>query len=168
MLAGFLYAVDVRAPFVLAAVLFVVAAIALPDRAASRSRSPRRVPAGEPAPGGRPRPSLREALEGLRFVRRQPVLLGAISLDLFAVLFGGALALLPGGGGGAAGRRARWASAGCGRPTGSGAAAVTGVLAFRPLRSRVGPALLLAVALFGAATIVLGPHPHLRAWPSSP
>ena len=34
-------------------------------------------------------------LSGLRFVRSQPVVLGAISLDLFAVLFGGATALLP-------------------------------------------------------------------------
>ena len=38
---------------------------------------------------------MHDALEGLRFIRRTPVLLGAISLDLFAVLFGGAIALLP-------------------------------------------------------------------------
>src|SRR5207244_3051837 len=36
-----------------------------------------------------------QAREGLRFIRRHPILLGAISLDLFAVLFGGAIALLP-------------------------------------------------------------------------
>ena len=41
------------------------------------------------------RGGLHEALEGLRFVRATPVLLGAISLDLFAVLFGGAVTLLP-------------------------------------------------------------------------
>jgi MFS family permease len=40
-------------------------------------------------------PSWRSALEGFRFVRSRPILLGAISLDLFAVLFGGATALLP-------------------------------------------------------------------------
>ena len=40
-------------------------------------------------------PTLHHALEGLRFIRRRPILLGAISLDLFAVLFGGAMALLP-------------------------------------------------------------------------
>ena len=40
-------------------------------------------------------PSWRSALEGFHFVRSQPVLLGAISLDLFAVLLGGAVALLP-------------------------------------------------------------------------
>ena len=38
---------------------------------------------------------MHEAVEGVRFVRSQPILLGAISLDLFAVLFGGAVALLP-------------------------------------------------------------------------
>jgi hypothetical protein len=41
------------------------------------------------------RPSLHSAMEGLRFIKRTPVLLAAISLDLFAVLFGGAVALLP-------------------------------------------------------------------------
>jgi MFS family permease len=48
----------------------------------------------EPPPPDQ-RPSLRSAMEGLRFIRRTPVLLAAISLDLFAVLFGGAVALLP-------------------------------------------------------------------------
>ena len=40
-------------------------------------------------------PDLASVLGGVRLVRRTPVLLGAISLDLFAVLFGGAVALLP-------------------------------------------------------------------------
>ena len=41
------------------------------------------------------RVSVHDALEGIRFVRGHPILLGVISLDLFAVLFGGAVALLP-------------------------------------------------------------------------
>ncbi len=50
----------------------------------------------EPAPPDpTQRPTLHHALEGLRFIRRTPILLAAISLDLFAVLFGGAVALLP-------------------------------------------------------------------------
>jgi MFS family permease len=154
VLAGFLYAVDVRAPFVLSTVLFLVAVVALPTVPVERPAPPPTRPEGEAAPR-RPRPSMREALEGLRFVRRQPVLLGAISLDLFAVLFGGALALLPA----VAEERLGVGAVGFGwlrAANGIGAAAVTGVLAFRPLRSRVGPALLAAVALFGAATIVLG------------
>ena len=40
-------------------------------------------------------PAVESVLEGLRFVRRTPILLGAILLDLLAVLFGGAVALLP-------------------------------------------------------------------------
>ena len=55
-----------------------------------------RSPAAVPAELGAPRlPGLQGLLDGLRFVRDTPVLLGAITLDLFAVLFGGAVALLP-------------------------------------------------------------------------
>jgi len=39
--------------------------------------------------------SLRRVTAGIRFIRSKPILLGAISLDLFAVLLGGATALLP-------------------------------------------------------------------------
>jgi predicted MFS family arabinose efflux permease len=83
------------------------------------------------------------------------VLLGAISLDLFAVLFGGAIALLPALaderlGVGARGLGWLWASAGI------GAALVTIVLARRPVRRHVGRTLLFVVALFGVGTIVLG------------
>lgn len=94
-------------------------------------------------------------LEGLRFVRSRPALLGAISLDLFAVLFGGATALLP-----------AYASdvlhAG---PTGLGflrtapglGAVCTGlVLAYRPITRSVGNWMFGGVALFGAATLLLG------------
>jgi hypothetical protein len=104
-----------------------------------------------------PRPSgrLHEALEGLRVVRRQPVLLGAISLDLFAVLFGGAVALLPA----IADERLGVGAVGFGwlrAAQGIGASAVMLALAFRPVRRRVGPTLLVAVATFGLGTIVLG------------
>ena len=46
-------------------------------------------------PVGESSPDLQSLLGGVRLVRRTPVLFGAISLDLFAVLFGGAVALLP-------------------------------------------------------------------------
>jgi hypothetical protein len=101
------------------------------------------------------RPTLHAALEGLRFIRRTPILLAAISLDLFAVLFGGAIALLPviaterlGVGDVAYG----WLRA----AAGIGAASTAALLAVRPLRHRVGRRLLWAVAVFGAGTIVLG------------
>ena len=101
------------------------------------------------------KPTLRSAVDGLRVIREQPVLLGAMSLDLVAVLFGGAVALLPAIAkdvlhGGAA-------EVGIMRTAGGiGAAMTTFAIAARPLRVKVGRSLLGAVALFGAATIVLG------------
>ena len=101
------------------------------------------------------RPSLHHALEGLRFIRRRPVLLGAIALDMFAVLFGGAVALLPA----IAEDRLGVGSVGYGwlrAAPGIGAVVVTALLAIRPVRRHVGRTLLVAVAVFGVATIVLG------------
>jgi MFS family permease len=99
--------------------------------------------------------TLHSAFEGLRFIRRTPILLAAISLDLFAVLFGGAVALLPaiaeerlGVGDVAYG----WLRA----APGIGAAVMALVLASRPVTRRVGSKLLFVVGLFGVATIVLG------------
>lgn len=104
---------------------------------------------------GAERPTMRSAIEGLRYVRRTPILFAAIALDLFAVLFGGAVALLPviaeerlGVGNIAYG----WLRA----AAGIGAGAVALMLAVRPLRRHVGRWLLVAVAIFGVATIVLG------------
>ncbi len=97
---------------------------------------------------------LQEALEGLAFVRRTPILLGAISLDLFAVLFGGAVALLPA----IADTRLGVGAIGLGwlrAATGIGAGATTLLLAWRPVDRRVGRVLLGVVALFGLATLVL-------------
>lgn len=94
-------------------------------------------------------------MEGLRFIRKTPILLAAISLDLFAVLFGGAIALLPViakdqlfVGDVAYG----WLRA----SAGIGAAGTAAFLAFRPIRKKVGKAMLLAVGVFGLGTIVLG------------
>ena len=94
-------------------------------------------------------------LGGVSFIRRTPILLGAISLDLFAVLFGGAVALLPvfarsilhTGPVGLGVLRAAPAV---------GAVAASVMLAHRPIGGRAGRTLLLTVAAFGAATIVFG------------
>ena len=94
-------------------------------------------------------------LEGLRFVFRRKVILGAISLDLFAVLFGGATALLPAyasdvldvGPDGLGWLRAA---------PGVGAAIIAIALAWRPLGTKVGPAMLGGVGLFGVATVIFG------------
>jgi MFS family permease len=99
--------------------------------------------------------TMSEAMEGLRFIRRQPVLLGAISLDLFAVLFGGAVALLPA----IAEDRLGVGAVGLGwlrAATGIGAALVTIWLAWKPVSRRIGATLLAAVAVFGIFTLVLG------------
>jgi predicted MFS family arabinose efflux permease len=101
------------------------------------------------------RPSLHEAVEGLRFVRSQPILFGAISLDLFAVLFGGAVALLPA----IAEDRLGVGAVGLGwlrAATGIGAGLVALFLTVRPVSRHIGRTLLMTVALFGVGTIALG------------
>ena len=93
--------------------------------------------------------------KGLRFVRSEPVLLGAISLDLVAVLFGGAVALLPA----IAEDRLGVGAVGLGwlrAAVGIGAGLVTLLLAFKPVTRRVGSVMLIAVGIFGVGTIVLG------------
>jgi hypothetical protein len=103
----------------------------------------------------RDRPTFHAALDGLRFVRRTPILLGAIALDLFAVLFGGAVALLPA----IAEERLHVGNVAFGflRAAGGIGAGITAVvLAVHPLRRHVGKKLLVAVFVFGLATILLG------------
>ncbi|MCU6498671.1 MFS transporter [Rugamonas sp. A1-17] len=94
-------------------------------------------------------------LEGLRFVWSKPVVLGAISLDLFAVLFGGATALLPA----LAHDVLHIGPTGLGllrTAPGAGAAVCSIALAFYPITRRVGLWMLGGVAVFGASTLVLG------------
>ena len=111
-------------------------------------RQPERSEAGD-------KPTFRSAMEGLRFVRRTPILLAAIGLDLFAVLFGGAVALLPA----IAEDRLGVGALGYGflrAAPGIGAAAMAVFLAFKPLQRHIGRGLLLAVFVFGTSTVVLG------------
>jgi MFS family permease len=94
-------------------------------------------------------------LQGIRFVWQRKTVLGAISLDLFAVLFGGAAALLP-----AYTRdvlHAGPAVFGCLRAAPGVGAGVTALyLAFRPIAHHVGVKMFAGVAAFGIATVVLG------------
>lgn len=100
-------------------------------------------------------PFLHAAMEGIRFILHKKLVLGAISLDLFAVLFGGAAALFPiyavnvlhVGAAGFGALRAAPAI---------GAAVVGAFLARHPVQHKAGPTLLVCVAGFGAATIVFG------------
>jgi MFS family permease len=101
------------------------------------------------------RPTLSKALEGLQFVRRTPIVLAVISLDLFAVLFGGAIALIPA----VASERLGVGDIAYGwlrAAPGIGAALMAVALAVRPVQRRVGPTLLFVVGVFGAGTIVFG------------
>jgi MFS family permease len=96
-----------------------------------------------------------EVLAGVLLIRRTKVLLGAISLDLFAVLFGGAVALLPV----FAKDVLHVGPAGLGLLRSApaiGSFLASLVIARRPIRQRAGPTLFVVVALFGACMIVFG------------
>lgn len=143
-IGGYLYAWIPAASYAASAGLFAVALAALmligrvPRPAADRARHP-----------------LRQMADGIAYVRRNRILLGAITLDLFAVLLAGATALLP--------VFARdilevgpEGLAQLGAAPAAGAALTAIVFSFRPLRSGVGMKMLAAVAVFGLATIVFG------------
>lgn len=96
-----------------------------------------------------------DLLDGLRYVLHRRALLGAISLDLFAVLFGGATALLP-----AYARDVLHVGpAGLGllrTATGVGATFTAIALVVTPIERHVGRWMFAGVALFGASTVVFG------------
>ncbi|MBC8723001.1 MFS family permease [Paraburkholderia sp. RAU6.4a] len=106
-------------------------------------------------PASRAPVTLESIFSGIAFIRREPVILGALSLDLFAVLFGGATALLP-----IFARDVLHAGPlGLGllrSGTAIGALAGTIWLAHFPLRNRPGAAMFGGVIVFGIATIVFG------------
>jgi len=107
----------------------------------------------------RPRPRARLAwstiLAGMHYVWREKLVLGSISLDLFAVLLGGAVALLP-----AYAREilktGPWGLGLLRCAPAIGAALMALLLAFRPLRNRIGQKMLWCVAGFGVFTILFG------------
>lgn len=99
--------------------------------------------------------SRKTAVAGIHFVWHQKILLGAMSLDLFAVLLGGVLALLPA----FASDILKVGPSGLGllRASPSIGASLTGLLiSLRPLKRNVGPRFFICVALFGLFTILFG------------
>ena len=149
-LGGVIFAIDPVSVYAVAAALMAVALaaiVALPYRAAPLA--------------DQPPPDWESLVAGVRFILSTRMLLGAISLDLFAVLLGDSIALAPvfarsildiGPIGLGALRTA---------PS-VGALAAGLLLARRPLPTRAGPTLLVVVATFGAAMIVFGLSKWLR------
>jgi MFS family permease len=143
-LGGYLYAYAPFAPYAASAVLFAIAFVSL---LAIRHTNRTGLARG-PNPWA-------QMVEGLKYVRRNRLVLGAISLDLFAVLLGGATAMLP-----VFARDVLHAGPeGLGHLRAAPAVGATLTAAFfsaRPLKHGVGLKMLVAVGVFGVATIVFG------------
>ena len=143
LLAGLLYAISPIVVLAVVVVLFIVAAILMVAlRLAHRAGSK------EPL-------SLQSLFAGVHAIRTRPVLFGAISLDLFAVLLGGATALLP--------IYARdilhtgpWGLGALRSAPAVGALAVSAFLSGRPPQHHIGRTMFIGVVLFGVATIGFG------------
>ena len=143
-LGGYFYAIEPFSPYAAAGVLFLVSMTALSLIG--------KVP--QPPREANKRP-IHQMVEGLRYVVRNKMVLGAITLDLFAVFLAGATALFP--------VYARdilevgeTGLAQLAMAPAVGAALTALWFSFRPLQNNVGPKMLWAVAIFGAATIVFG------------
>jgi MFS family permease len=143
-LGGYLYALAPEAPYIGSAILCAISLIGLFV-----------IPKVGFAKASRTVRPWQQMIEGLRYVRHNRLVLGAISLDLFAVLLGGATAMLPvyardildAGPEGLGHLRAAPAV---------GATLTAAFFAIRPLKSEVGLKMLMAVAVFGGATIIFG------------
>jgi MFS family permease len=140
---GLIYILGQTVPFAVAAALAAVAMLAvlcIDERHVERAPAPL---------------SWKTLSSGIDFIRHHQAVLGAISLDLFGVLFGGATALLP--------IFARDilmigpVGLGLMRSAPAVGALVTGLILTRwPLSRRIGMRMLIAVAIFGVATLIFG------------
>jgi len=140
-LGGVAYAISPALPFAVMAVFWFFAAAlngAIKVKGAESAKEP---------------PTFEALFAGVKFVRENPAILGTISLDLFAVLLGGATALLP--------IYARdilhtgpWGLGVLRAAPAAGALLMTVFLAHRPIGRRVGMRMFQAVMIFGAATVV--------------
>lgn len=140
-LGGLLYAFSPTAVFALVSMLFLLSSLLI-----SFIKADLATPGHEPL-------SIKSLCAGIDFIRSKPAILGAISLDLFAVLLGGATALLPVyardilsiGPKGLGMLRSAPAA---------GALMMSAFLAHKPLKHRVGRTMFTAVIVFGIATII--------------
>ncbi len=148
-LGGLLFGADAALPYWIAVALLALSAIAI--------LSLKRLPATNINRDLHP---VRQIIQGMSYVWNERFLLGCVSLDLFAVILGGATALLPvfardilfidGQPVGADGLGLMRAAPGV------GAALVAIFLSVKPIQRNVGTKMLWAVAAFGAATIAFG------------
>jgi MFS family permease len=151
-LGGLIYGISPVVVYLLTGVMCLLGSVSLITMS-SRPAAGRAAPG--PGAAAPPPPGLSSVLEGLRFVGRTQVLLGAILLDLLAVLFGGAVALLPV----FARTILHTGPAGLGilrAAPAVGALLAAAVLTGRPLARHAGRTLLLVVGLYGASIVVFG------------
>jgi MFS family permease len=141
-LGGVAYAVSSSLPYAIMVVFWLLGML---FAGAIRLIAQPAEPKGSASPG--------DLFAGVKFIRDNPAILGTISLDLFAVLFGGVVALLP--------IYARdilqtgpWGLGVLRAAPAIGALLTTAILARQPIASRVGLRMFQAVIVFGAATIV--------------
>jgi MFS family permease len=144
-LGGLLYAIF-RGPLAVYATAMIACAASSVFAMGIGARGPTRPPQSF---------TVQTVLAGLRYIWRQKVILGSVSLDLFAVLLGGAVALLPVYAGEIL-RTGPWGLGLLRSAPGAGAAAMAVLLANKPLRRRAGATMLWCVAGFGAFTVVFG------------
>ncbi len=142
-IGGFLYVAGPSTVYITSCVLFVLCSVLV---------SMIKV---ETPPSKRENATLKSVFAGIAYIRSKPAIFGAISLDLFAVLLGGATALLPV----YAHDILHTNSVGLGLLRSApavGALSVALFLARNPLKGRIGRTMFIAVGIFGLATIVFG------------
>ncbi len=143
-MAPLLYRIDPALPYIVASGLFLISIIALsligkvPQPAVRKDQRP-----------------IGQIVDGLRYVGNNKMVLGAITLDLFAVFLAGATALLPAFARDILQVGEEGLSLLAPAP-GVGAAIVAAWFSFKPLKNNVGLKMLFAVAAFGFATVVFG------------
>lgn len=141
---GYTYAVAPALPYAIASCLFILSIVAI----SLIGKVPRSIITGAQRPIG-------QIIDGLRYVGRNRMVLGAITLDLLAVFLAGATALFPV----YARDILQVGTEGLGHlamAPAVGAALTALWFSIFPLKSQVGPKMLGAVAIFGVATIVFG------------
>jgi len=140
---GLLYALSAPCPYALAATLALTSAVLMGSIRQERTARP-------PQPA-----TLASLFAGIHYIRAHSIILGSISLDLFAVLLGGATALLPAFAHDILGVGS-WGLGALRSAPALGALSMSALLAKYPLNRRVGRRMFAAVAAFGAATVVFG------------